>query len=115
MKERLLSIIDSIRNSDAYIEHIYMRGGCYQFYIILKSIYPESLPYIHQDKDHVATKLFGNLYDIRGEIESKFECLYRPLATEDIPLVEAWNFSRQNVLQLQECPFCDEPLIYQPI
>lgn len=109
----LCLIIQSIRESDYYIEHIYMRGGCYKFYLILKSIYPDAEPFIHQDKDHIVTKLSGKLFDIRGIIEDKFECLYSPLYEKDVETVKTWSFSRTQALQLRECPNCGEPIIYE--
>lgn len=104
-------IIKSLRDSDLYIEHIFMRGGCYKFHLFLKSIFPSLKPYIHQDKDHIVSYYDGHFYDIRGRIESKFECLYSPLTTDDVSLVSKWSFSRNYVLQLGECPICEEPLI----
>lgn len=105
-------VIRSLRNSDVYIEHIFMKGGCYRFFLFLKTIYPNAEPYIHQDKDHIVTKLFGHFFDIRGIIESKFEPLYSPLLDDDLKMVESWRFSKNQVLQLCECPHCEEPIIY---
>ena len=58
---KVQKIIKSLNDSDVYIEHIFMRGGCYKLFLFLQTIYPEAEPYIHQDKDHVVTKLFGRL------------------------------------------------------
>lgn len=109
---KVQKIIKSLNDSDVYIEHIFLRGGCYRLFLFLKTIYPNAEPYIHQDKDHIVTKLFGHLFDIRGIIESEFECLYTPLSNEDLDMVESWSFSRNQVLQLCECPHCEEPIIY---
>ena len=108
-------IIKSLNESDVYIEHIFMRGGCYKLFLFLQTIYPEAEPYIHQDKDHVATKLFGRLFDIRGIIETKFELLYSPMDSDDVKMANSWSFSRNQVLQLCECPQCGEPIIYNDL
>ena len=85
----------------------------YSFF--LQTIYPEAEPYIHQDKDHVVTKLFGRLFDIRGIIETKFESLYSPMDSDDVKMANSWSFSRNQVLQLCECPQCGEPIIYNDL
>lgn len=110
--DRLQRMIQSLRDSDVYIDHIFMRGGCYRFFLFLKTMYPNAEPYIHQDKDHIVTKLFGHLFDIRGAIEAKFESLYTPLLDDDLEMVQSWSFSKNQLLQLCECPHCEEPIIY---
>ena len=112
---KVQKIIKSLNESDVYIEHIFMRGGCYKLFLFLQTIYPEAEPYIHQDKDHVATKLFGRLFDIRGIIETKFELLYSPMDSDDVKIANSWSFSRNQVLQLCECPQCGEPIIYNDL
>lgn len=112
---QVLNIINSLRTSDFFIEHIFMRGGCYKFYLFLKTIYPNAVPYINQEKDHVTTLISGRLFDIRGMIETQFEELYTPLKDEDLGVVSSWSFSKNQVLQLCECPFCGEPIIYDTI
>jgi len=110
-----LVLIDSLRNSDEYIRHIFMEGSCYKFFLFLKAIYPFAEPYIHQDKDHIVAKIYGKLFDIRGIIEDKFECLYSPLNEIDLKMCESWSFHKNNLLQLCECPACDEPICYDAI
>ncbi|MDH6308023.1 hypothetical protein M2451_002542 [Dysgonomonas sp. PFB1-18] len=112
MINQIEHIITTLRDSDVYIEHIFMRGGCYKFHLFLKSIYPDAKPYIHQDKDHIATKIHNRLFDIRGSIEPKFEELYSPLKNDDVDMVRSWSFSRNQLLQICECSFCGEPIIY---
>lgn len=110
---KILDIISSLRESDYYIPYIFMQGGCYKFHLFLKTIYPDAVPYIHQDKDHVVTCLYGKLFDMRGQINPVFEMMYSPLKDEDLAVVESWSFSRTQVLQLRECPFCGEPVLFR--
>lgn len=114
-KFKVQRIIKSLNESDVYIEHIFMRGGCYKLFLFLQTIYPEAEPYIHQNKDHVVTKLFGRLFDIRGIIETKFESLYSPMDSDDVEMANSWSFSRNQVLQLCECPQCGEPIVYNDL
>ena len=61
----------ALRESDFYIEHIYTRGGCYQLYKILKTLWPEAQPYAlgaGKEMAHVATRICGLLWDIDGEV-----------------------------------------------
>lgn len=102
-----IEIITRIRESDPYIEMIYLYGGCYKFHEILKGIFLEAEPYINKEKDHVVTKIDGNYYDITGCVKGK----YRPLRNEkDIKLCEGWSFSNDYFLT-KECTNCEEPFL----
>ncbi|MDD4495034.1 MAG: hypothetical protein PHV32_11960, partial [Eubacteriales bacterium] len=80
--ELLLRFIKTLRNSDNYIRYIYTQGGCYQFHLILKSMFPQAVPYINTEKTLVATRLFGKLFDIDGRVENEAD--YSPLQPEDL-------------------------------
>lgn len=110
-KIKPIDLIDAIRNTDGYIKIIFMQGSCYQFHLFLKTVYPTSIPYLNQDKDHIVTKIDNHLYDIRGIIDLKFEELYSPLSNLDLELVKEWSFKRNNFLKITECTFCEEPLV----
>lgn len=49
--------------------HIFRNGACYQFFKILKSVYPQAVAYYNQD--HVITEIDGKYYDITGEVEKE--------------------------------------------
>ena len=104
-----LLLVNSLRETDNYIESIFTKGGCYQFYLFLKNIYPDAIPFIHKNKDHIVSKIEDKLFDITGIIEDKKE--YSPLKKSELEMVEKWSFSRTHLLQLKECPFCEEPLV----
>ena len=106
-----ITLINELRETDRYIQSIFMRGGCYKFHLFLKVIFPKSKPYIHIDKDHIVTKIDNELYDIKGKIEPKFKELYSKLTNEDLKLVESWDFQKNNLLLLTECEFCGEPIV----
>lgn len=100
--------IDALRNSDGYIEYIYTEGGCYQFYLLLKLIYPKAIPYINIRKNHIITKIGEKMYNIRGEFKKYLN--YKPLIDKDIKMCEGWSFRKNNMLILTECEVCGEPL-----
>jgi hypothetical protein len=43
-----------------------MRGGCFEFYKILKAAFPQAEPYYDEVDGHVYTLIDGKFYDIRG-------------------------------------------------
>jgi hypothetical protein len=106
----ILTFIDELRNSDGYIHHIYTKGGCYRFHILLSKMFKNCTPYISGTNDHIITRYRGRFYDVYGIVD----CLdgYRKLSVDDIPIVEKWSFRKNNLLVLDECPNCEEPLLY---
>lgn len=106
----ILTFIDELRNSDGYIRHIYTKGGCYRFHILLSKMYKNCTPYINGTNDHIITRYRGRFYDVYGIVN----CIdgFRKLSVDDIPMVEKWSFRKNNLLVLDECPNCEEPLLY---
>ena len=100
-----LKIITALRESDKYIEVIYMNGGCYQFHLFLKSIFTYAQPYIKES--HVITRIGGWYFDIKGYVPNYDH--YRRLEESDMALVESWSFAEHNTLKLTECSNCEEP------
>ena len=108
MKLKPITFIDTLRNSDEYIKYIYTEGGCYQFYLLLKLLYPKAIPYISIDRQHVITRIDNKFYDIRGEFRKYLN--YKPMTDADIEMAKDWNFRKQNLLKLTECEYCGEPI-----
>ncbi len=99
--------IEMLRDSDQYISTIYTNGACYQFFLILKKMYPSSIPMIDEIKDHIVTMIDGIYYDINGVNDGE----YYSLTDDDFNLVEKWSFSKKNMLKISECPVCEEPIV----
>lgn len=53
----------------------------------------------------------GKYYDINGEVKNIKG--YRELREEEIPMVKGWSFFHHNLIVLNECPNCDEPLTFK--
>ena len=106
----ILDFIDTLRNSDGYIRHIYSEGGCYQFHLLLSKMYKNCTPYISGAKNHIITRYRGKYYDIFGTVD----CLdgYTKLTIDEIVMVSQWSFRKNNLIKLDECPHCEEPLAY---
>jgi len=103
----ILNFINTLRMSDKYIESIYTQGGCYQFYLVLKSIFPESIPFFNSKKDHIVTKIDDIYYDIKGV----YTGATLSVLESDMKEVKSWSFSRTMFLSVKECPQCEEPML----
>jgi hypothetical protein len=62
-------VINTIRESFGASISIYSFGNCYQFYEILKTIFPTAEAFY--DGNHVWTKIDKEFYDIRGKHDIK--------------------------------------------
>lgn len=102
------TFINNLRESDEYIPTIFMQGSCYKFHKLLKSLYPESVPLINKNKDHIVTLYRFKMWDINGEVKSDG---WYYLTDMDYNLVGSWSFSKNKYLSLGECPCCEEPLL----
>ena len=104
-----IDIINALRKSDPYIETIYTQGGCYQLHLFLKALYPEALPVLDKTFAHVGTVIDGQCYDIRGVVGWSWYVM----DNEEVAIAEKWSFARSQMLQLGECPVCEEPLLLE--
>ena len=103
----MLFLIDSIRETDRYIADIYLNGGCYQFHLMLKKFAPECEARITKDRNHIVTYFRGKCFDITGIVEGQFESLNH----YEIEMAAKWSFAKNKVLQICECPVCEEPIV----
>lgn len=75
------------------IHHIFTRGGCYQFYKILKIFFPQAECYY--DGSHVFTKINQRYYDIDGEngflLSTEEKLSPYPDKSEDAIKAEGWH------------------------
>ncbi len=66
-----IKVITSIRESFGGSIAVYRMGNCYQFYEILKTIFPDAEPF--ESGGHVFTKIDGKYYDIMGELTKDYD------------------------------------------
>lgn len=64
---KVLKFIRVIRNSFIGADYTYTHGSCYQFYLILKLVFPCAEAYYNSD--HIITRIMGRYYDITGEVK----------------------------------------------
>ena len=63
----VLFFIQTIRNSFGGSVEVYTKGSCYQFYKILKQVFPQATAWYNID--HVITEINGKFYDITGRVK----------------------------------------------
>jgi hypothetical protein len=67
-RSRVLSFIEEVDNSNPVIRDIFLNGSCFNFYHILKVVFPSSVCYYSQVAGHVITRIGDCYYDITGEV-----------------------------------------------
>lgn len=67
---KIVEFIRTIRESFGGSIAVYTMGNCYQFFEILKQVYPDAEAFY--DGNHVWTKIDDKYYDIRGEANTTF-------------------------------------------
>lgn len=104
-KSKAIALITTIRNSDGYIKAIYEQGGCYQFYLILKTVFPDAIPLMNHGKNHIVTQIDDAFFDITGEVFGD----YFEMNEVDFEVAKSWSFSKNYALSSGVCEFCGEP------
>ncbi len=101
-------IITALKGSEPYIEVIFLQGGCYQFHVFLREIFPGAVPLINSSKDHVISLINGIGYDISGVVDISG---YQHMTASDEAAAKEWSFSKEQALSIGECRFCEEPIL----
>lgn len=66
--QKIINFISLIRDSHPEMVNIFSFGSCFNFYLILRNVWPESIPCYNVD--HIVTKIDNNYYDIGGQLSS---------------------------------------------
>lgn len=66
--DKVENLITAIRNSFPGATTVYTKGACFEFYKILKSVFPDAEPYYDHHEGHVYTKIDNKYYDIDGRL-----------------------------------------------
>jgi hypothetical protein len=78
--------------------------------LLLSKLFAGCKPYINKQENHIVTKYKGKFYDIKGIVNDEH---LRPLRKDEVSRVSKWSFQKHNLIKLNECPNCEEPLIYE--
>lgn len=84
------SFLRRLRDSFPDSIHVYTRGSCFQLFLLLREIWPDSKPWYDGIEGHVYTEINGKFFDIKGEAEKK-DHWYR-LEREPRIFVEAFSW-----------------------
>lgn len=105
-EDRILKFIKTVRESFGASISIYTMGNCYQFFEILKQVFPESIAY--ESGGHVFTKIGNSYYDIRGKLEKdlhlipiesyRIESLSKNKMTDQKRKNHVYNFKEKRLL-----------------
>lgn len=68
-----LPLITAIRNSFPGSVTVYTRGGCWEFYQILKAAFPDAEPFYDHCDGHVYTKIGDTFFDIKGKLKKPLD------------------------------------------
>ena len=63
----IVALCTAIRLSFLDAAIVYTHGGCYGFFKIMRTVYPDATAYMTENEEHVLTCLDGRYYDILGE------------------------------------------------
>lgn len=96
-----VELIRLIRESFNGSKTVYTSGSCFQFYLILKGVFPDAEPYYDDLQYHVYTKINDKFYDIYGELVNQTTInILQPLKNlagtyKDAP---SWLWSLENYI-----------------
>lgn len=105
-QEQLLTLLTAIRESDTLMPHIYLNGGCYQLYKVLKAVYPTAVLVINEQENHVCANIDGVNYHILGVCNEEE---FTEATPEQEERCKKWGFSK-NYYPSVECPHCEEQI-----
>lgn len=111
-----LEFINTLRNSDDYIKIIYLNGGCYNLFKILKLLYPNAIAYKVKVTDyddfysHIVTRIGENYYDINGIVNTEYYDR-RKVDKNDLNEIANWRFSKTRRL-FKLCENCFEEVYF---
>ena len=71
------NLIEQVREVTPYMGQVFMEGGCWRMFCILRTVWPQAKPWYCGD--HVITEIDGHFYDIRGRLRPRDRQGYHPL------------------------------------
>ncbi len=107
MHEKVIEFIRTIRESFIGSSTVYTRGSCFQFYRILKLVFPEAEAYY--DMNHVITKIGVHYYDINGLAKKEHHIHWDEIKTDS--KVDTCKFNIFDMWYKTTCPSCEEEFI----
>ncbi len=84
-EDSVIEFIERVRSIADCMEDLCLHGGCWQFHLLLKSVFDSAVP--HWNVEHVITEIAGEYYDIRGLVDSEG---YVPMPEDAVDYAHSW-------------------------
>lgn len=94
IEEEVLAFIVCVRELSPSMEVICLNGSCYRFHLLLKQRFPEAVPYMNGERNHVASKIGETLYDISGALPEKMADGFHEMEASEIRAASKWRSRR---------------------
>ena len=65
-------LLKALRESAEVVYEVYTTGSCYQLYNVLKTHYPQAVPYWSDKDSHAVVKIDEDFYDIGGKLNREY-------------------------------------------
>lgn len=83
--EAVIKLIMEVRNANPIMVDVFTKGSCFNFFMMLRAVYPEAQAYYSQIEGHVITKIEEWYYDINGPVQ-----LSKVIEHSYAPIDEIW-------------------------
>ena len=89
----MLHFLAILRDSVPDAVPLYTQGGCWQLFVLLRTVWPQATPWYNHVDGHVITEIDGHFYDIRGRVHDH---IATPMADEPglIRQAHRWRYAR---------------------
>lgn len=101
-----LALIEAVNNADPLMAEVFTKGGCFQLFVILQSVFAGARAFIDDDKGHVVTWIEGVYYDINGAYPG--EDALREMSRAEQDTASRWRFSKNMAVGFKKCIHCLE-------
>ena len=88
------NVVDVIRRFAPDMRHRCLHGDCYQFHLFLKEMFPDAVPYMNRERDHVVTRIGDDFYDVTGRVGSahgKAASRYHEMDAKEVAVAAKWG------------------------
>lgn len=86
--------VDAIHRLAPDMRHRCLHGDCYRFHLFLKEMFPDAVPYMNRERDHVVTRIGDGFYDATGRVGSvygKAATRYHEMDAKEVAVAGKWG------------------------
>ena len=89
--DEVISFISAVRDLSPSLEKACLMGSCYRFHLVLKQRFPEAIPYMNSERNHVASLIGDTLYDITGALPGRETDGFHKMEPSEIRAASKWR------------------------